>query len=153
MKKNNYSTTLVTFDLESLYTNIPNNFGLEAISFQIEKRPDSLHFIFSKGFVLESMKIILENNNCAFNAELYRQISETAMGITFAPKYATLTMGYFEVYFYNICELKWGKEFQEPILENWSHFLDRCQTPLDKNKVKLEELKKTLKKRLKSSNR
>lgn len=32
-KKNNYSTTLVTFDLKGLYTSIPNNFGLEAISF------------------------------------------------------------------------------------------------------------------------
>ena len=36
------------------------------------------------------MKIILENNNCTFNDELYRQISETAMGIICAPKYATL---------------------------------------------------------------
>ena len=53
-------------------------------------------------------------------------------------------MGYFEVQFYNICELKWGKEFQEFIIQNWSHFLDGCQTPLDKNNVKLEELLDTL---------
>ena len=66
------------------------------------------------------------------------------MGTIFAPTYATLTMGYFEVHFYNICELKWGKEFQEFILENWSRFLDDCQTPLDKNKVKPDELLETL---------
>ena len=36
-------------------------------------------------------------------------------------------MEYFEVYFYNIRELKKGKEFQEFILENWSHFLDDSQ--------------------------
>ena len=42
------------------------------------------------------------------------------MGTIFAPTYATLTMGYFEVHFYNICELKWGKEFHEFILENWN---------------------------------
>ena len=53
-------------------------------------------------------------------------------------------MGYFEVHFYNICELKWGKEFQEFILENWSRFLGDCQTPLDKNMVKPEKLLETL---------
>ena len=65
-------------------------------------------------------------------------------GKGFAPTCATLTMGYFEFHFYNICKLKWGKEFQEFVLENWSRFLDDCQTPLDKNKVKPEELLETL---------
>ena len=121
-RKNNDTTTLVTFDVKSLYINIPHNYGLEAISFWIEKHPDSLHSRFSKGFVLESIKMILENNNCTFNDEFYRQTSVTAMGTIFIPTYATLAMGYFEVHFYNICELKWGKEFQEFILENWSRF-------------------------------
>ena len=31
------------------------------------------------------MKIILENNNCTFNDDFYRQISETAMNTIFAP--------------------------------------------------------------------
>ena len=66
------------------------------------------------------------------------------MGTIFATTYTTLTMGYFEFHFYNIYELKWGKEFQKFILENWSHFLDDYQTPLDKNKVKPEELLETL---------
>ena len=62
----------------------------------------------------------------------------------FAPTYATLTMGYFEVHFYNIFELKWGKEFQESIVENWSRFLDDYQIPLDNSTVKPEELLETL---------
>ena len=53
-------------------------------------------------------------------------------------------MGYFEVHFYYIFELKSGKELQEFILENWSRFLDDCQTPLGKNKVKPDELLETL---------
>ena len=105
-RKNNDTTILVTFDIKRLYTSIPHDYGLETISFMTEKHPDSLHSRFSKGFVLESIKIILENNNCTFNDEFYRQISGTAMGTIFAPTYATLTMGYFEVHFYNICELK-----------------------------------------------
>ena len=101
-KKNNDSTTLVTFDVKSIH----DNYGLEEISFWREKHPDSLYSRFLKGFVLESIKIILENNNCTFNDEFYRHISGTAMGTIFAPTYATLTMGYFEFHFYNICKLK-----------------------------------------------
>ena len=138
-RKNNDSTTLATFNVKSLYKSIPHNYGLEAIRFWIEKHQDSLNSRFSKGFVLESIKIILENNNCTFNDEFYRQIS----GTIFSPIYATITMGYFEVHFYNICELKWRKEFPELILENWNRFLDDCQTPLDKNKEP-EKLLETL---------
>ena len=105
-RKNNDSTTVVTFDVKSLYTIVPHNYGIEAIRFWIEKHPDPLHLKFSKGFVLGSMKIILENNNCTLNDEFYRQISGTAMGTIFAPTYATLIMEYFEVHFYKICELK-----------------------------------------------
>ena len=133
-RKSSDSTTLVTSDVKSVYTSIPHNYGLEAISFWIEKHPDSLHSRFSKGFVLESIKIILENNICTFNDEFYRQITGRAIGTIFVPTYTTLIMGYFEVYFYNICELKWEKEFQGFILENWSRILDDCQTPLDKKK-------------------
>ena len=127
-RKNNNSTSLVTFHVKSLYISISYNSGLEAISFWIEKHPGSLHSKFSKGLVLQSIKIILENNNCTFNDEFYRRISGTAAGTIFAPTYATLTMGSFEVHFYNISKLKWGKEFKKFILENWSRFLDGCQT-------------------------
>ena len=67
------------------------------------------------------------------------------MGTTFTPKYATLTIEYFDIHFNNLCKLKWGREFQEFIWETWSHFLDNCQTPLDKNSVKPVELSDTLK--------
>lgn len=33
--------------------------------------------------------MILQNNNCAFNDEFYRQITGTAMGIIFVSTYAT----------------------------------------------------------------
>ena len=61
------------------------------------------------------------------------------MSTIFAPTYATLTMGYSEVHFYNNYKLKWGKEFQELIFKHWSRFLDDSQTPLHKNKVKPAE--------------
>ena len=38
-----------------------------------------------------------------------------------------------------------GKRIPRIYLETWSHFLDNCQTPLDKNSVKPLELSDTLK--------
>ena len=73
-KKNNDSTTFVTFDVKNLYTSIPHNYGLEAISFSIEKHPGSLHSRFSKGFALESIKIILVNNHCTLNDEFIEKL-------------------------------------------------------------------------------
>ena len=105
-RKNNDETTLGAFDIKSLYTSIPHNYDLEARRFGTEKHPDSLHSRFSGRFVLEYIKTILEYNNCIFNNESYRQNSGTAMGIIFAPTYATLTIGYLEVQFYNTGELK-----------------------------------------------
>ena len=40
-------------------------------------------------------------------------------------------MGYFEVYLYDICGVKWGSEFKKFLIENWSRFLDDCKTALD----------------------
>ena len=127
--------------MEKTYT---HNYDLKAIRLWIEKYPDLLHYIFSKRFVRGRTKIIPENNNGTFNDDFYGQISGRATNTIFTPTYPILTMGYFDVYFYNIFELKWGKEIKEFILENWSCFLDDCQTPLDKNKVKPKELLETL---------
>lgn len=138
------NTVLVTFDVVSLYTSIPHKYGLEAISYWIETYPLTLHNRFSKEFILEGIKIILENNNCTFNDEFYHQISGTAMGTIFAPTYASLTMGYFELKLYNICELKWGTNFSESLKENWRRFLDDCETNLDKTIVTPEVLLETL---------
>ena len=41
-----------------------------------------------------------------FNNEFYNQIKGTAMGTIFAPTYATLSMGYFEIKLYNFCIFK-----------------------------------------------
>ena len=57
------------------------------------------------------------------------------MGKIFAPTYATLSMGYFEITFYRICINEFGKALGQFILENWWLFLDDCETPLDKTKI------------------
>ena len=143
-RKNNYSTTLDTIDINGLCTSILHNYGLKAISFWIEKHPDSLHSRFSKGFILECIRIILETNNCTFNDEFYRQISGAAICTIFAPIYATLTMKCFEVHFIIFANWEGGEEFQNFFFYNWRRFLEDCQNRLDKNKVKGDQLLETL---------
>ena len=87
----------MTFDVASICTNIPHTFGLEALDCWIENHPESLHGRFNKEFVLECAKFILQNNNMNLNNEFYNQIKGAAMGTIFAPTYATLLMGYFEI--------------------------------------------------------
>ena len=129
-KGNNENTILVTFDVISLYTNNAHAYGLEVLSYWIDKHPGNLHGKFNKKFVLESARLILENNNCKFNNEFFVQINSIAMGTIFAFTYATLSMGYFELTFYRICINEFGETLDEFILENWCRFLDDCQTPV-----------------------
>ena len=62
-----YDTFLVSFDVESFYSNIPHDLGLEAIKFWLEQHPEDLHIRFSKEFILESIEFILKNNTFYFN--------------------------------------------------------------------------------------
>ena len=73
-RKNNDTTILVTFDIQRLYTSIPHDYGLETISSMTEKHPDSLHSRFSKGFVLESIKIIIVLLRMSFIEKLVGQL-------------------------------------------------------------------------------
>ena len=54
---NNANTILATFDIVSLYTNIPHEFGLEALKYWVENHPNSIHSRFSKEFILEATRI------------------------------------------------------------------------------------------------
>ena len=62
------------------------------------------------------------------------------LGTIFAPTYADLTMGYFEVKFYNLCNEKWGEIVKNFIYENWKRYLDDCQIPNDTTLVNPKDL-------------
>ena len=62
------------------------------------------------------------------------------MGTIFAPTYANLTIGFFELAFYDLCRDKIGEDWGNFIFENWSRFLDDCKTLLEKNKVNPNDL-------------
>ena len=57
------------------------------------------------------------------------------MGTIFAPTYATLSTGYFELTFNRICINEFDEKLGQFILENWCRFLDDCKTPFNKTKI------------------
>ena len=106
-RENKWDTILTTLDFVGLYSNIPLEYRLEAIEYWLDKFHESLHPRCSTEFVFESVKFVSENNNLNFGN--FNKIKGTAMGTIFAPTYANLTMGFFELTFYDLCRDKFGK--------------------------------------------
>lgn len=119
-------TILATFDVESLYSNISHSLGIDAINFWIENFPEELPERFSKEFVIDSLRFILENNTFQFNDVFFRQRKGTAMGTKVAPTYATLTIGYLERKLYKQIASDFGPTFREEFENTWKRFLDDC---------------------------
>ena len=53
---------LISFDIARLYPNIPHDLGIEAISFWLDKYPELITGRYNKTFIIEALKIIIENN-------------------------------------------------------------------------------------------
>ena len=132
-------TEIVTFEVISLYTSIPHEFGLEAIDCFLTKYQEDLPARFRKEFALESANFILKNNMLTFVFEFYLQIKETAMGTIFASTYGNLTMGYHEIKVYSIIRQSYAlasKHFEN----SWFRYLDNCQILLKVNLIKPKHL-------------
>ena len=84
---------LVTMDVSSLYTNIPNDEGIEAVRETLSQNnyPTTINHV-----ITTFLKLILILNNFVFNGYHYIQTKGCAMGTKCAPSYANIFMGQFE---------------------------------------------------------
>ena len=133
-------TVLVTFDVCSLYTNVPHAFGLSAIEYFVSNYRQSINPRFTTQFVLEAASFILCNNSMTFDEMFYLQIQRTAMGTIFAPTYATLSMGFPEIELYAIIRNKFILPVSNYFEQNWKRFLDDCFIFLRLSLIKPNEL-------------
>ncbi|KAJ1186984.1 hypothetical protein NDU88_003763 [Pleurodeles waltl] len=106
---------LVTMDLESLYTNIPQQEAIDVVALYLNRRGDDP----ALSFILKCLETVLFNNYFDFNGKMYHQIKGVSMGAACAPSVANLYVGAFEDKFiYNE---------MAPFYENvqaWSRFID-----------------------------
>ena len=108
------TTTLVTMDVSSLYTNIDHNEGTEACYKKLQTRPN-------KSILFEILKkfIVIKSNIFKFGCDIYKQIKGVAMGTPLAPNFVNIFMDNLENRiiqgFYNKAKLK-------PLI--WLQFID-----------------------------
>jgi len=87
------SDILVTFDVESLYTNIPISEGIDSIRkaflcHPVVNRPDK--------HILKLLEVTLFRNDFSFLNQTFLQIKGTAMGKKYAPSFANIFMNEWE---------------------------------------------------------
>ena len=107
---------LVTFDVKSLYTNIPHDEGIACCSTALQEfYGQSLPLPLK--YMLQFIVFILKKNYFKFRDTFYLQIHGTAMGSPFAPNYANIFMDYIERRI-----LDSAPDNKKPIL--WLRFID-----------------------------
>ena len=99
-----------------------------------------MYLRFPKEFVSDIVTFTLANPNLKFDNDYFNQIKATAMGTIFAPTYADLTMKFSERRCYQLCRSKFGEELASLIFEDWSSFLNDCETLLEENKINANDL-------------
>jgi hypothetical protein len=121
-------TILGTIDVTSLYTNIPNQEGIEACK-KFLNNTRSENDMPSTTSILKLLQYVLTKNNFDFNQKHYLQVGGTAMGTKVAPSFANLFMADFEdryVYTQSIRPSIWLRYIDDIFLV-WNHNEDELK--------------------------
>ena len=84
---------LVNRDVSSMYTNIPNHDGIQAVADQIRRDCNKQSI---GPFIIRLLKLVLHSMNFEFNGDHCPQIGRTAVGTAPATNYTNLFMDTFE---------------------------------------------------------
>ena len=114
---------LVTMDVSSLYTNIPNDEGLQAAMQTLERHRNTPDIKPTNLTLVKLLEMVLKMNNFQFNGVNFLQVGGTAMGTKVAPSYAVNYMGAFEhkhVYTYRLQPVLYLR-YIDDIFMVWQH--------------------------------
>lgn len=113
-------TILATWDVKSLYTNIPHEGGMEGCRYFLSRGGRSINVV---EIIMKFIGLILNCNIFGFGNAHYLQKCGTAMGTKMAPSYANLFMGFVEKDLLERCEKKplvWFR-YIDDIFFVWTH--------------------------------
>ena len=123
------STILVSMDVTSLYTNIPEKERITTVCnaydiFYTNNPPISTNFL------KEMLRLILQENSFQFNGKDYLQIHGTAMGTKMAVSFANIFMAKIETEIINHCTKKplvW-KRYIDDVFSLWDTLKEEIKT-------------------------
>ena len=152
---------LVTFDVTSLYTNIPNKEGIDAVKQALDRSRTNPGLRPSNDSLVQLMEFVLNKNSFKFNGDDYLQIGGLSMGSKMAPNFADLYMAYFEelyVYTYQFKPFFWvrylddcfcifthGQEKLEQFLSHLNQCNDSIKFTMEASKISVNFLDTTVK--------
>ena len=111
---------LITSDLVALHHRVSDEAGLRALKDALDNRENKS---ISTKDLIKMACLVLQNNYFEFNSIVKQQISMTAIGTKFSPRYAFIFMYKLETYFLNIQEylsLVWNR-YIDDIFFIWTH--------------------------------
>ena len=137
---------LVTMDVGSLYTNIPQDEGVEVALLFMEKYREKVPFWLPPNVIREMFKYVLKHNIFHFNGKSYRQKYGTAMGTSMAPPFAILYMAHLEEEFWLNEHLKPEiyLRYIDDILLTWPHGQEELDRAFERLNVQKDRIKYTI---------
>ena len=68
-----FDATMYSCDIFRLYTSIPTELRVEAISYWLHNKQELIFQRFTNRFIIESLKFLLKNSNVLFDDHMYLQ--------------------------------------------------------------------------------
>ena len=84
---------LVTLDIDSMYTNIGIDAGINSVKRAFDRYPDSDR---PDKNIIDLLELSLKGNDFEFNGEMYQQVCGCAMGKRFSPNFASIYVAEWE---------------------------------------------------------
>ena len=92
----NNDCIMCSFDVKSLFTNIPLDETIDIILNQLTPNDDSTFNNFSRKQLKSTLELATKNSFFIFNQNLYKQLDGVAMGTPCGPTLANIFLGYYE---------------------------------------------------------
>ena len=109
---------LVSYDVESLFTNIPLHETIEIILNRLFPTPGSLYYSFNKKDFKRLLKLSVLDSHFLFDGKLYKQIEGCAMGSPLGPVFANIFMCELEKQFLNSCPVDFKPSFYRRFVDD-----------------------------------
>ena len=114
------TSLLFTFDVASLYTNVPIDEGIDCVSQAFLRHPDDTR---PDATILSLLRLLLTSNSFTFGGQRWLQVHGVAMGKTFGGSFANLFLGVWEhkaLSSFSLRPMMWVR-YQDDIFGVWDH--------------------------------